>query len=243
VVESSDLGSNDVLWLFLHIPKTAGTSFRRALARELRPDHNISIDRVRDSKKRDDAFREAIDEFLERDNIMRFMFASGHIKMEEAERIRQAIARPVKFITILRDPVERVISEFRYQSTPAHPQNSDFVKLFPTIETFITHPRSQNKMRRHLALRGEKLESTIRRLENDFSLVGVVESYSFFVKLCSQLVGRPLDWDVRERVTEATAHNDIEVNEDLRKTIRALNSEDDRLWNHFSDRIHTARAS
>jgi hypothetical protein len=221
------------LWIFIHIPKTAGSSFRLALANQLKPEYNISIDKVRGTKKRDDAFREAIDQFLAKEREMHFRFASGHIKMVEAYRIRQAIQRPVKFITILRDPADRVISEFRYQTTPVHPQHMEFIQVFPTLESFISHPRSQNKMRRHLALSGETIDETISRLEKDISLVGVIESYSEFVKRCSEVTGRSLHAEGRERVTQKTTQNDIQITDELYAQIRQLNQLDQRLWEHF----------
>lgn len=228
--------TDSVLWIFLHIPKTAGSSFRLALASEVKPEYNISIDKTRGIQKRDDAFGEAIDEFLAKEKDRPFRFASGHLKMAEALRIRAAIQRPVKFITILRDPVDRVISEFRYQCTSTHPQHQEFLHSFPTLDSFVTHPRSQNKMRRHLAMPGETVEATISRLEVDFSLVGVVEFYPQFVQRCSELVGEQLPY-VRERVTQRTADNDIDVTEAQRMKIRQLNQLDQQLWQHFRDRI------
>jgi hypothetical protein len=91
-------------------------------------------------------------------------------------------------------------------------------------------------MRRHLAMPGETVEATIGRLEEDFSLVGVVEFYPQFVQRCSELVGEQVP-HVRERVTQRTADNDIDVTEAQRMKIRQLNQLDQQLWQHFRDRI------
>jgi hypothetical protein len=229
--------AGDPLWLFLHIPKTAGSSFRTTLARRLQPDCNINIEGRRDTKKRHEAFAEAIDEFLALDKDKHFIFASGHINMAEAVRIRRNLGRPVRLLTMLREPVQRVISDYRYQLTPAHPTHELFSAAFPTLESFVESPRSQNKMFRFLALPGETVDTAIARLERDFGLIGLVEMYALTMRRCSELIGGDLAPDTSLNVTQVTSGNEVAVSEDLRRRIRRLNERDERLWVHFRDRL------
>jgi Sulfotransferase family len=225
------------LFLFVHIPKTAGSSFRLSLIKELTPEYNISIDKDRGLKTRDEAFGTAVDHFLERAKAETFRFASGHLKMPEVVHIRRSLSREVNLITMLRDPVERVISEFRYQSTPAHPQWREFTRSFPRFEDFIEHPRARNKMIRHLSLRGESTDAVIDRVDAEFALVGIVESYARSLQLCSAIVGRTLPHDVKERVTAPTSQNSIDLSNTVRARVRELNAADHRLWVHFKDKL------
>jgi hypothetical protein len=229
--------AEEALWLFLHIPKTAGSSFRSTLARHLQPECNINIEGRRGKKRRHLAFAEAIDEFLALDRDKHFVFASGHINMAEAVRIRTNLGRPVKLLTMLREPVQRVISDYRYQLTPAHPTHGIFSAAFPTLESFVESPRSQNKMFRFLALPGETVDTAITRLERDFRLIGLVEMYALTMRLCSELIGGNLAPDTSLNVTQATSGNDVAVSERLRDRTRQLNDKDERLWLHFRDRL------
>ena len=76
------------LWLFIHVPKTAGSSFRKELAETLRPQRNIHI-----NYDSDEPFAQqmetAIARFLEADKYTYFRFASGHINMDQALLIRR----------------------------------------------------------------------------------------------------------------------------------------------------------
>lgn len=227
----------EALWLFVHIPKTAGSSFRTALAERLKPEHNINIDKVRGTKSRDAAFGEAIDAFLALDRERRFAFASGHLKMAEALRIREAVDRPVKLLTMLRNPVSRVISEYRYQRTPAHPQHAQFIATFPTLESFVESRRSQNKMFRHLALPDETVDHAIARLESDFSLVGLVEMYPLSMQLCSRLTDQSFKAMGRVNVTKDTPNAEVQPSAELVESIRRANGKDQQLWRHFRDRL------
>lgn len=229
------------LWLFLHIPKTAGSSFRSALADRLQPDFNINIDSVRGTMSRDEGFKDAVEKFIALDKQQKFAFASGHLKMPEVVAIEQAAGRPVRIITLLRTPATRVVSEYRYQRTPVHSGHEKFREDYPTIESYVDDPRSQNKMFRHLALPKETLPLTIARMEKTFGYVGVVEMYPLLVKQCSQLIGANVADNTRLRVTPATKENAVEVTEDLLKKIRQLNSLDEDLWKHFRDRMRTQR--
>lgn len=232
----------EALWLFLHIPKTAGSSFRSALAARLKPEHNINIANLRGVRRRAGAFAQAIDEFLALDKEQRFVFASGHLVMPEIVRIQESLGRPVRLLTMLRDPVQRVISDYRYQRTPAHPAHEAFCAAFPTLESFVDSHRSQNKMFRYLALPGETVEAATARIERDFSLVGLVEMYPLSVKLCSQLIGPRFPATVSLNVTQNTGDNGVALSDELLDRIRRLNRKDQRLWDHFRKRLRIREA-
>lgn len=229
--------AGEPLWLFVHIPKTAGSSFRTALAQQLKPEHNININHLRAGRRRSAAFDQAIEDFLALDKHRHFVFASGHLKMAEALHIQERIGRPVKLLTMLREPVRRVISDYRYQRTPAHVKHEEFGAAFPTLESFVESRRSQNKMFRYLALPGEQLEAAIARLESDFCLIGVAEMYPLSVKLCSQLIGPRFPVTTILNITQDTLDNEVSINEQLVDRIRQVNAKDERLWGHFRARL------
>jgi hypothetical protein len=234
-------GSNTApLWLFLHIPKTAGSSFRASLAAALQPEHNINIDRWRGKILRDPAFRSAIDEFIALDKIKAFRFASGHLKMAEILDIKAAVNRQVNIITMLRNPAERVISEFRYQRTPAHPQYAQFRETFPSLKAFVHDRRSQNKMFRHLSLANESVEQTIERMQVEFSFVGMVEMYALSAQLCSKAVGVAIEAGRRIRITEKSEEDRDMLSDVSISDITELNGLDDKIWRHFRDRLGKA---
>jgi hypothetical protein len=241
-IRSRKAAAGDVLWLFVHIPKTAGSSFRNTLAQHLQPEHNINITNLRGTHLRGmggraEAFGKAIDEFLSLDREQRFVFASGHLNMAEAVRIREEISRPVRLLTMLRDPVQRVISDYRYQRTPAHTNHEAFGVAFPTLESFAESHRSQNKMFRYLALPGETLEAATARIERDFSLVGAADMYPLSIRLCSELIGPKFTPKARLNPTQDTGDNDVEVSDDLSDRIRKLNRKDQHVWDHFRERL------
>jgi len=238
-LQRSDAGK--ALWFFQHIPKTAGSSFGSAVADKLKPNYNINIEAVRGTMGRDAAFKNEIEKFVGLDKEQQYSFASGHLKMNEVMTIRDAIGRPMNLITILREPAKRVVSEYRYQRTPVHSAHEQFLQEYPTFESYLNHPRSQNKMFRHLALREETLQATIRRLEEEFAIVGVVEMYPPFIKECSRLMGINIVETTRLRVTSTTQDSAINLTGDLMKKIRELNSQDDELWRHFRDRMRSMR--
>lgn len=86
---------------FLHIPKTAGTSFRLWLHRLFDVDDFLPIDHLNELEE------------LEPKSLKRKRFASGHFgwRLMELSKTASASFDPV---TILREPVDHVLSGFRY---------------------------------------------------------------------------------------------------------------------------------
>lgn len=92
-------GLGDRSLLFLHIPKTAGTSFRDLLGRRFTPADTLSLG-LEDSQ----GIRQKI---VATD---RYRFIHGHLPYEV---VNFFLRRPFLF-TLLRDPVDRAISAFQY---------------------------------------------------------------------------------------------------------------------------------
>lgn len=99
---------------FIHLPKTGGMSLHAAIAGALPP---AAVLRIGDAAEAD-AFRQ-----MGREQAARFAFISGHAGFEEVA----ARARPdARFVTLLRDPVARLLSAFNYMATwPHHPLHAE----------------------------------------------------------------------------------------------------------------------
>jgi hypothetical protein len=101
--------------VFVHLPKTGGMSLHGAIAAALPPAATLRIGT--------DAEHAA---FLAMDQaaLAGCAFISGHMTLEEALPRAQPGAR---FVTLLRDPVERLLSAFNYMVTwPEHPRHAEF---------------------------------------------------------------------------------------------------------------------
>src|SRR5687767_14219501 len=66
------------LWYFIHIPKTAGSSFRGELAARLKPQMNVRLDRANDGVAHKDKLHQAVCAFLADPRSAACRFASGH---------------------------------------------------------------------------------------------------------------------------------------------------------------------
>lgn len=237
---AGERGGPQDLWLFIHLPKTAGSSLQSQFAKGLKPAFNIHVDYSQPRTTYAADFGHAVDLFLEAAKARRYRFASGHIDVGMARRIREAQA-PVRTFTFLRHPVARMVSEYRYQRTPAHPPHEEFKRRFPTIVDFIREPRLQNGMCQRLVLSGESVADAAARMEREFSFVGVLEAYDWCLDLLNQVSGAGLKAEVVVRRTE-DLDNRVALTPELEAEIAVLNDRDLELWSHFHDRLMAARS-
>jgi hypothetical protein len=230
------------LWLFIHVPKTAGSSFRKELAETLRPQRNIHI-----NYDSDEPFAQqmetAIARFLEADKYTYFRFASGHINMDQALLIRRN--RPdTRIITFLRNPVDRVISDFRYQRTPAHPPYKNFIERYPTIDAYIADPVSQNRMSRILTpshIDPADFDEVVNFLDQNVTFIGIQDIYPLSFSIMFGLLGMNRHPRVHERKTQSTDTNDVMLSEELQSRIRSINDLDHRLFRHYRQLLASIR--
>jgi hypothetical protein len=179
-------GRSRSLLVFDHIPKTAGTTFRRSYLTAALPRGQRWIltggDRNAEDLKR----------FLKLSAArrQRIRIVAGH--HAEALRLHLPAAR---FMTIVRDPVDRVISS--YLHALFHPGGE---ALWPDVrehqmglKEFVLKYERPNTQSAQLLGEGRFDEPEIRRrLRGRYALVGYTEAFDQFVFLLHVLEGFPL---------------------------------------------------
>jgi hypothetical protein len=238
-IETRDLGqfiksnaSPETLWIFLHIPKTAGSSFGTELAIHKAPYRNIHVDYEDREQPYNEQLDRAVTRFLAEHKRVPYSSASGHLPYAQVDRIIKAVP-DTKVVTILREPVARVISDYRYQRTPAHPPFKDFIAEFPTIESYIETEESQNKMFRFLAPPGTEasFDEGYKHIQKNMTFIGLLEMYPMSFNVLFRLFGSGDRLPVEhQRKTVTTKDNEVDISPALTARIKALNSLDVKLF-------------
>ena len=216
------------LLLFHHIPKTAGSSLTRELSLTLPPYRNIhvgpdghSIDRTQT-----DPMLPAVETFLADEPARRFGSASGHLRPKHLQMVREALPYASVF-TVLRDPVARVISDYRYSSTPKHPPYKEFIERFPTMWKLVGGR--------------EATEEGITRIFNRYLFIGLVEDLTLHFEFLTGLLGCPKTIATRANVTQSSDSNKVELTDALRARIEAANAEDMAFYTAVAARLADKR--
>ncbi|MBV1797763.1 hypothetical protein [Siccirubricoccus sp. G192] len=193
-------------WLFVHVPKTAGSSLSSELAGLIPPYHNIHIDHLDRSRPGPERYDAAVDAFLAEAGRTPFRSASGHIQNRHMERIRAALPG-LRCVTMLRRPMSRIVSDYRYQRSPMHPLNEEVRRRVPDFAAFTELPGQRNRMARHLVpaemVRREQVEDSIGYIMERYAFIGLQESYALSFRALTALVaGQPHNPQERRRVNE-----------------------------------------
>jgi hypothetical protein len=234
VSENQDTGK---CWFFVHIPKTAGSSFRSELASLLSPNYNVHIEGDRRPVSYSQKIIDATKRFNERLKRQPCRFASGHIPVSTLAKHVQGW-QDLKLLTMLRDPVQRVISDYRYQTTPEHPSHLEFLERFPSFGSYVETEWTANRMFEFLRPSADAtLQQCVDFIVARFAFVGVFEMYPLSIRLVTRLMGQERWPSQHLRKTVETEHNRIEPSPQLLDRIRQLNELDLELYNVFHAKL------
>jgi len=238
-----DVALGKGLTVFVHVPKTAGTSLRGEVAAMLQPDVNIAVDYTDTSRSFHDRMDDAVQMFLVEAATNDIRFASGHILARHVARIRAA--KPdAKFVTFLRDPVARLVSDYRYQRSPRHPVHADFIARVPDMDAYLELRAERNKTAQHLVaadvLLGGDPAECVDYVMRSYAFIGVQEMYPISFRTLTTLIGQPAWPKLRENVN---ADNDSERNvpPELVKRIREANPLDCAIYDAIFPRWQKVR--
>lgn len=207
------------LWLFVHVPKTAGSSLAADLAALVPPYRSIHIDHLDRSRPAPERYDLATEAFLADQARDPCRFASGHVQFRHVRRITEALPS-TRLVTMLREPVTRLVSDYLYQRSPMHPLAAEVRARIPDFATFVELKGQRNRIARHLlpprlAEDGD-VAGGVAMLRARFAFIGVQERYALgFRALSALLAGRPTLPAARKRVNEGAAEERAAVRQAL----------------------------
>ena len=196
--------------IFVHIPKTAGTTFAAILERNFRPSSIVSVYPnfgISEAELRD----------LPDDKRRTMECVKGHFDYG----IHRHLGRPFRYVTFLRHPVEQVRSRYNHmRSSRSHPLHhlarqgislEEFVRISPDNYQARTlagiEPGQGN-----IALTERDLERIKANVEDHFALVGIAERFDDSLILARRSLGlehvRYVSRNVRRRPGEAPPLSD-----------------------------------
>lgn len=217
--------------VFHHIPKTAGSSLTRELSQALPPYKNVHIDPAdyKAASRMPQQMDAAVEAFLVEEQERRFRSISGHLRPAHLEMIRDACPYAAMF-TVLRDPVARVVSAYRYCTTPKHPPYKEFIIQYPTIEAYIEDEQHQNRMWK-LVGGCDQTEDAVARVFERYLFIGLVEDLTLHFEFLTALMGCPKTIATRANVTQQNDSNKVELTDALRARIKEVNMKDVAFYN------------
>jgi hypothetical protein len=227
---------NDSCLIYLHVPKTAGTTMTSILRLRLKylPSERLSFETLGGAPS------DIEDIPFERRARARLVY--GHVHYG----IHQWIPRPSRYFTILRDPVRRVVSLYRYVlRDPNHPVNGALRESGMGLKEFVAsgldRTQTENGQVRQLAAVVDRdpvdgdLDVAISNL-GDCEVVGLTERFDESVILMKRSFGWMIPYFQRRMVAPGAPSRDepsgdaIEIIRDKNRLDLELYAEAERLF-------------
>jgi hypothetical protein len=190
--------------IFLHVPKTAGTTLHRIIERQYRPEQVYSFGPLA---------HESINEFQNMSEARRaeIRMLKGHMGFG----LHEYLPGPSTYFTVLREPIERVISYYYFvRRTPQHYLydfiSSDDKSLKGFIESRINIMLDNAQTRMISGVWYELgfgecteavLEAAKRNLRENFTVVGLTEKFDETLLLLKRAFGWQSLFYARQNVT------------------------------------------
>lgn len=197
--------------LFLHIPKTGGTTIRSVIARQYRDHENYEIV---------NPINESIIEFRQAPAATRLSYRilQGHMSFGLHEFMSDDFA----YVTMLREPLRRAVSDYGFVSTNTLHPLYERVKELSFSEYLTSSMTSQLENGQTRLLAGDceadnlgiptvnpltelDFERAELNLQKHFPVVGVLERFDESLMLMRRALGWQLPFYVRQNVTERGA--------------------------------------
>jgi hypothetical protein len=243
---NNSIQREDSLVIFLHIPKTAGTTLKHITRRQYSPSETFEFYSLTQQPAK------GITTFasLPPQRKAKIKFVTGHIGFG----LHQFVEKPVTYITVLRDPIERVISFYYFlvRQSPNHPSLegcknlAEFIQSVDLVKNDMTKYLSTIKLRTQLAYQGEKaleariectqddLEQAKANLRSQFSVVGLTKEFDKSM----MLIKRNLGWQVFPYVNANVAKKKTSsrsIPEEIMSLLKEHNRYDIELYQYAQD--------
>jgi hypothetical protein len=145
------------------------------------------------------------------------------------------VAPDVLPVTMLRDPISRLVSDYRFRTSKNHPQHAHARAMYPSFRHFVEHESNQNVLFDYLCASPEdSMQQVVDNLMKNFLFVGVQESYDICLKLQMALIGARARPRYVLRQAEKLSVDDLDITKEDFQRARELNELDRGLYEVFA---------
>ncbi|OIJ18540.1 hypothetical protein BKP45_19035 [Anaerobacillus alkalidiazotrophicus] len=214
---------NKEILIHLHMPKTAGTTLKYIIGKNIDRNSNFHVYKA-------DPERDAILKQLTKKNVA---CIQGHFPFG----VHHYFSSPSTYITMLREPAERIISEYYFiRSIRTHDQFEKVMNM--SLEEYHNQNEHMNLQTRLISgylgdqLTTAHLEQAKQHIENYFSVVGLTEMFDQSLYLMKKF----FNWQTIDYRKQNITKNKPQIHQLPKKTIESIkenNQLDNELY-HFS---------
>ncbi|MFK7766501.1 MAG: hypothetical protein AB8B55_04720 [Mariniblastus sp.] len=213
---------NDRLFVFQHIPKTAGSSVHAELGQLEGGFHWLG----------DQTENGSWDHFEKLNSQKPFRLLRGHMKSHHLDRLdRKDI--PYQTASFLRDPFQQTVSHFRYCHSEVCPNFEEYRSKFPDITSFITQYLKPNFSTRYMIGDCHSGNEALEKIGQRFEFVGLTEYYNTSMFVLMACLGREFHVKPRVNITKSQRSVNELLTDDVRALIRRDFAIDLAVYDHF----------
>ncbi len=210
-----------MITIFLHIPKTGGTTLNSVFQKQFVSNELFDHDRFQNKIM-------TIEDLKEREKEQ-LKGVSGHYFYG----VHEYFSKPCQYFTMLRDPIERVISSYYFlQTYPIYPQVRDM-----TLDEFVKQmPFAQNLQTKMVSgvRRNPNLQKALENLRA-FKVTGITEQFDESLFLMKREFGWKNIFYTKKNVTK-TRKSRSEIPPETIRLIKEYNKLDIKLY-HFGKQL------
>lgn len=226
--------------IFLHLPKTAGSTLHRIIEREYKSKLIYSIDNFRT--------QESVAEFKSLPEAQRreIKVLKGHMRFG----LHEYLPQPSSYITVLREPVDRVISHYYYVlRKPNHylyeQVKSKNMSLKDYVSSGITKEldNSQARLLSSIAAdipygecSSDVLESAKKNLQEHFAVVGLADKFDETLILLKQAFNWKTPFYIKANITRNRPLRE-DIPQETLDVIEKYNQLDIELFNYAKQKF------
>ena len=244
VNSTSKTSSTSQTLAFLHIPKTAGTTLHLIIERQYHPQQVVSIHTAKDNAEQISRIANLSTELKQDIKVIKgHTFLGWH----------QILPQPCVYFTLLRDPVERFISNYFFMlKKEGHLLGQKLIEQGVSLEDFVNWPGEDNYQTRFLAKdinesnldlkENECTYQTFERaksnLSKNFAVVGTLEEFDRTLMLLKKTFGwNNIFYKVKNQNKQRLPKSSIP--QETLAAIKEKNKFDLELYQYATEKLHS----
>jgi len=205
--------------IFIHIPKTAGTTIFKLIERNYSPDEIIKFKKNIFKKYPDKEPASVLSEMIQPSTKVLI----GHCNYRDLSLVLKQNPN-VKLVTFLRDPVDRVISNFKFfrkRILTGKAKKKQLQRVHEPLMTYARRPGSINRMTK--ILKGVNLE--------DLYFIGIFETLENDIQELFLSLNLEIESIPHENKNSIIETSDITISSSDIQQLKSLNHQDILLYN------------